>query len=69
MLKKLDSEELGGFLKSVNTQAGVYTVLWGDDREEFLTVFPSKHLIVDSPDTSMSKWARHCMKQRLNPLY
>ena len=39
MLKKLDSDEISGFVKSFDTQTGVYTVQWSDDTEDMLTEF------------------------------
>ncbi len=55
LLKKVDSDELSGFVKGCDTRSGVYTVLWSDDTEDMLTEFPIKHLIVDSPDDDISK--------------
>ena len=58
MLKTFDSDEISGFVKSFDTQTGVYTVQWSDDTEDLLTEFPMKHLIVDSTgdDISKQKW-------------
>ena len=57
-LKKLDSDEISGFVKSFDTQSGVYTVQWSDDTEDMLTEFPMKHFIVESTgdDISKQKW-------------
>ena len=58
VLKKLDSDEISGFVKSFDTVSGVYTVQWSDDTEDKLSEFPMKHLIVDSTgdDISKQKW-------------
>jgi len=58
VLKKLDSDEISGFVKSFDTQTCVYTVQWSDDTEDLLTEFPMKHFIVESTgdDISKQKW-------------
>ena len=39
VLKMFDSDEIRGFVKSFDTQTGVYTVQWSDDTEDLLTEF------------------------------
>ncbi len=58
VLKRFDSVEISGFVKSFYTQTGVYTVQWTDDTEDLLTEFPMKHFIVESTgdDISKQKW-------------
>ena len=58
VIKTFDSDEISGFVKSFDTQTGVYTVQWSDDTEDLLTEFPMKHLIVESTgdDISKQKW-------------
>ena len=55
VLKTFDSDEISGFVKSFDTQTGVYTVQWSDDTEDLLTEFPMKHLIVESTGDDISK--------------
>ncbi len=55
MLKKLDSGELSGIVKSFDTQSGVYSVQWSDNTEDLLTEDLVRKLIIDSPDTDISK--------------
>ena len=58
VIKTFDSDEISGFVKSFDTQTGVYTVQWSDDTEDLWTEFPMKHLIVESTgdDISKQKW-------------
>lgn len=51
MLKNLDSEELSGFVRGVNTQSGVYTVQM---TEELLKEYLIAKIIVDSPYCNIS---------------
>ena len=55
VLKTFDSDEISGFVKSFDTQTGVYTVQWSDDTEDLLTELPMKHLIVESTGDDISK--------------
>ena len=55
VLKTFDSDEISGFVKSFDTQTGVYTVQWSDDTEDMLTEFPMKHFIVESTGDDISK--------------
>ena len=55
VLKTFDSDEISGFVKSFDTQTGVYTVQWSDDTEDLLTECPMKHLIVESTGDDISK--------------
>ncbi len=58
VIKTLDSDEISGFVKTIDTQTGVHTIQWSDDTEDLLTDFPMKHFIVDSTgdDISKQKW-------------
>ena len=55
MLKKLDSGELSGIVKSFDTQSGVYSVQWSDNTEDLLTEDLVRKFIMDSPDTDILK--------------
>ena len=83
LLKNVYLEELSGFVKSLDTRAGVYTVQLSDNTKDLLTEFPMKNLIVDSPESDIlkHKWIPckdqhiyvkvgtiHCMRIQLNPL-
>ena len=55
MLKKLDSGELNGFVKSFDTQSGGYTVQWSNNKEALSTEYLTGIFVVKSPNSNISK--------------